>query len=280
MFGIYLLLSFFILGTIFGSFLNVIILRHNTGISKENRSYCFSCGHKLLWYELVPVVSFFIQNGKCNSCKSRISWQYPIVEVITGLVFLSLFWKVFFVGGLNIRYELFGKDLIYSILSFAYYALIFSILIIISVYDFYHKIIPNFFVYLFSVVAFSGIFLFNVDEIRLNMIFSGFILFSFFAIMWFISKGRWMGFGDAKLALGIGFLLGIAGGITAIIISFWMGALIGILLLVVGRLFRLYLGGKYLTLKSEIPFGPFMALATFITFMFNLNLNNISGLFS
>src|SRR5680860_1900327 len=76
------LIFFSFLGLIVGSFLNVVILRHNTGASLGGRSGCFSCGHNLTWYELVPVVSFLALRGRCNHCGCKISRQYPLVEIL------------------------------------------------------------------------------------------------------------------------------------------------------------------------------------------------------
>ncbi len=87
-----LLLSFFLLGTIVGSFLNVVVIRYGIRTLK-GRSKCFSCDKTLRWFELVPVFSFLIQKGQCRSCLSRLSLQYPLVELITGLVFTLVFWK-------------------------------------------------------------------------------------------------------------------------------------------------------------------------------------------
>src|SRR3989344_1792899 len=81
----------FILGTIIGSFLNVVILRYNTGSSIQGRSGCMSCGKPLVWYELFPVLSFLFLLGRCGGCKSRISAQYPLVELLTGIIFLLTF---------------------------------------------------------------------------------------------------------------------------------------------------------------------------------------------
>src|ERR1700752_70221 len=83
----------FVFGTIIGSFLNVVALRYNTGFSLGGRSRCFSCGKTLYWYKLIPLFSFLIQGGRCRKCHSQISIQYPLVEALTGLVFLGLFLK-------------------------------------------------------------------------------------------------------------------------------------------------------------------------------------------
>lgn len=77
-------------GLIVGSFLNVVILRMNTGKTLGGRSMCLSCNKKLEWYELIPLVSFIIQRGRCTKCHSKISWQYPIVEAITAVLLQQL----------------------------------------------------------------------------------------------------------------------------------------------------------------------------------------------
>jgi leader peptidase (prepilin peptidase)/N-methyltransferase len=226
----------FILGTIIGSFLNVVILRYNTGESIiKNGSRCFGCGRRLKWYELIPIVSFVIQKGRCRKCKSKISIQYPIVEALTGVLFLSIFY-------LN-----------YSLLSTIYYLIIFSLLIIIAVYDFRHQIIPDKFVYLFNFFALFNLFSFY-DFV------AGLVFFGFFGLLWLVSRGNWMGLGDAKLALGIGWLLGLFKGILALLLSFWAGALVGI--------FLLFFFKKEYSIKSRIPFGPFLILGTIIAFFF------------
>lgn len=240
--SVYLSAFVFIFGAVVGSFLNVIILRWNTGQSIiSGRSKCFSCAKKLKWYELLPIVSFILLGGKCSVCKTKISWQYPIVEILTGLIFLQIF-------------HLAVKP---PSGYFLYLWAIFSVLIIIAVYDYRHQIIPNLFVWIFNFLVFTGLF-FNFSHFDLNGLLAGFALFAFFASLWGISRGRWMGFGDAKLALGIGWLLGIAKGITAITLAFWIGAIVGVALLYFGK-------NKY-GLKSSVAFGPFMILGTAISF--------------
>ncbi len=89
-FGIF----FFILGIVVGSFLNVIVLRFRSGLkATQGRSICFSCGKTLQWYELIPVASFLFQGARCRGCNSRISWQYPLVELLTGAIFILVFLK-------------------------------------------------------------------------------------------------------------------------------------------------------------------------------------------
>lgn len=226
----------FILGSVIGSFLNVVILRYNTGESiVKTGSKCFSCGKRLKWHELIPVFSFIIQRGKCRNCRSKISIQYPIVEFLTGLIFLLTF---------HITH--------YSLLITGYYFIIFSLLIIITVYDLRHQIIPNLFIYLFDILAFLSL------PADWDYFWAGLILFSFFGLLWLLSKGAWMGFGDAKLALGIGWLLGLEKGVTAVLLSFWLGAIAGIFLLI-------FLKNRY-NIKSRIAFGPFLVLGTLVSF--------------
>ena len=251
MFPVYLFI--FLLGLIVGSFLNVVIYRYNTGRSvSTGRSQCFSCSHTLSWYELVPVFSFLLQGGRCRACKSRISWQYPAVELTSGVLFVLIFQHFL---GVDL-----GKPL------FLLYAVIFSLLLIITVYDLRHKIIPDGLVYAFSLFALISAYLASTSSADVNFIshiLAGLVAFAFFALLWYVSSGRWMGFGDAKLALGVGFLLGPAGALSAIVSAFWLGAVVGVMLMIISQLSH---AGKSLTMKSEIPFAPFIILGLALNF--------------
>ncbi len=243
------LIIIFILGTIIGSFINVVVYRHNTGRSfVTGRSKCMNCGKVLSWYELIPVFSFIFLRGRCSECKSPISYQYPLVELLTGIVFAMIF-------------SWFGPTV-----TTLYYLIVSSILVTISVYDFKHKIIPNDMVFTFDIAALLILVLthtFSGPALSMTLwdLAAGPILFIFFASLWFISKGKWMGFGDAKLALGVGWLLGFYGGIFSIMMAFWIGGAISIIILLLQKLNLSRLG---LTIKSEIPFAPFIILALFI----------------
>ena len=247
----------FIFGTIVGSFLNVVVFRYNTGLSIIiGRSKCFSCGKNLQWYELVPLFSFLMLHGKCRNCKSKISYQYPIVECLTGIIFTLIFIK-------------FNLSLLLPL-----YLLISSVLIAMSVYDFKHKIIPNGMVYTFSALSFAILFLVHPSGELLGLpisldLLAGPILFCFFAFFWLVSGGKWMGFGDAKLALGVGFLLGFSDGVFAIMLAFWIGAIVSLILILLQKINVLK---SKLCFSSEIPFAPFIILAVFIQIFTSWNL--------
>jgi leader peptidase (prepilin peptidase)/N-methyltransferase len=247
------------LGLIIGSFLNVVIFRFNTERSFGGRSSCMNCGNTLTWYELVPLFSFLFLRGRCRNCKAKISIQYPIVEFITGILFASLFLKF---------QDVFYLNTIAFAISYAYYAIMFSILLVIAVYDFRHKIIPDILSLVFGVVAFIGLFLFS-DYVFYPHIpsvwefLSGLFLALPFALLWLVSRGTWMGLGDAKLALGLGWLLGYTRILSGAVLAFWSGAILGLILIVFSK--------KY-GVKSEIPFAPFLALGVLLAFLFELSL--------
>ena len=271
----------FAFGTIIGSFLNVVILRYNTGEPIVNgKSACFSCAKKLSWYELIPIFSFAALRGKCGKCKSKISWQYPLVEFFTGLLFLAVYLKLngfYFLNKLNLLTSYYPQPL-----DYLYYLAIFSILIVITVYDIRHKIIPDLLVFSFAflslvwLIAYLGFSnLFQPSSIL--DLFAGPILALPFFLMWLLSRGRWMGLGDAKLALGMGWFLGLISGASAVIFGFWIGAVVSIFLLLAQKL---NLSGKKLTIKSEIPFAPFLILGLLAVFFFDFDVMSLASLFS
>ena len=263
----------FLFGLIVGSFLNVVIYRYNTGLSINGRSKCLSCNRQLKWYELVPVFSFLFQRAKCSKCGSKISWQYPLVELGTGTLFFLLYISM------QDMLMLFPK---LAITIFLLEAVIGSLLVVIFVYDLKHKIIPNELVYSFSFISLIHLFLitppmFYKTNLFIWNLLAGPILFLPFYILWRVSNGRWIGLGDGKLALGIGWLLGLTLGISALIISFWLGAIFSLVLLLV---FRLKQGSKNITMKTEVPFAPFLIIGTLVVFFFGIDVLSLNLLFN
>ena len=254
-----LILSF-IFGTIVGSFLNVVAIRFNTGVGIGGRSGCMSCGKTLTWKELVPILSFIFQKGACKKCKSKISWQYPLVEFISGAVFVLIFFAyppLSYVSGIT--------TLIYILAT--------CLLVTISVYDIKHKIIPDNFAYTFIALAFVSMFvggsaLFHVPSY--SALLAGPIVALPFALLWLVSKGTWMGFGDAKLTLGIGWLVGLNGGVNAVILAFWIAAVVSVV-----WLFYTY---KKFKPKTEIPFGPYLILGMYLVLLFHVQVLDLNVL--
>ncbi len=267
-----ILLFIFFFGAIIGSFLNVVILRFRSGRGLGGRSGCFTCGKTLTFFELIPIGSFFSQGGKCVGCKAPISWQYPIVEALTGILFVFIYFRF--------SYLLPDNALLFGVL-FLFYALITSILIVLSVYDFRHKILPDKMTVIFASIAVIGMFFLKGDAVILHIptlsnFLAGILLPAPFAAMWLLSKGKWMGLGDSKLMIGIGFLLGFSGGITAIMFAFWIGAVFAILFLVISKL----MGKNGTSFNTAIPFGPFLAIGTFLVIIMQLDFNSLLSFFA
>jgi len=261
--AIIIAISYLFLGIIIGSFLNVVSLRYDTGSSILGRSRCLTCKSELRWFELIPIFSFIFQVGKCRNCESKISLQYILIESFTGIIFLGIFLKFS---------DLIPASLPQFTAMSLYFMAIFSILIVIFVYDLKHKIIPDDLVYTFATLSLAGIFfdpfMFQISIPTLLPFLAGPMLFLPFFLLWFVSGGRWIGLGDGKLALGIGWLLGISAGASAVILSFWIGALVGIFLIIIPLL---YSHKKGFTMKSEIPFGPFLIIGLLLVFFFDAN---------
>ncbi len=261
-------IPFFVLGTIIGSFLNVVINRFNTGRSLNGRSFCPNCGKKIFWYDLIPVLSWLFLRGKCRHCHSKISIQYPLVELSTGILFTILYFHLSFL--------LFLRPAIFYIF-YIWLAIIFTILVVIFVYDLKHKIIPDILSYTFAgmgllqTIILIPILNFGTLNFYLD-IFAGIIFFIPFFLLWYISEGKWIGLGDGKLALGIGWFLGFTYGLNAIVLSFWIGAIFSLIILLIVKLKK---GHKHITMKSEIPFGPFLIFATILEFFVRIDLLGI-----
>lgn len=233
----------FVFGAIIGSFLNVVLFRKNTGESIVNdRSRCFSCGKKLSWYELIPILSFVIQKRKCRpppgGCGSEISWQYLFIELITGFLAVAILTQA-------------------ELGSFSFYFAAFCSLFLVAAYDFKHKVIDRHFLWIFA--GFSAI-EFTFQHFNISTFTTAVAIFLLFYSLWRFSGGRWMGRGDADLAFFLSLFLGHPLSLFMLLGAFWVGAALGIILLIVFK--------KKFTMKSEVPFGPFLAFSTLVVWCF------------
>ncbi len=252
----------FVFGLIIGSFLNCAIYRLEVGEGPFGRSYCPKCKRVLCWHDLIPVLSFIILKGKCRYCQKPISLQYPLVEFATGILFILIFWHLNFAANLGEPRLRGGFDLAFEfwILDLIYYLLISCFLIIIFVYDFKHYIIPDKALYPAIIITFIyklvGIWNlglgWNLEFGHWDFIFAAFLTSLFFLAIVLISRGAWMGMGDVKFAVFMGLFLGFPKTLAALFIAFFIGAIIGVGLIL----------AKKKGLKSEIPFGPFLVFGT------------------
>lgn len=253
-------------GLIIGSFLNVFVMRHGAR-SLRGRSVCFSCSSQIRWYDNIPLVSWLVLRGRCRHCRSSISAQYPVVEALTGILFALIF-----------------PVLLYGVTAFSVqevavliaHGLLVSLLIAIAVYDARHTIIPDAWVYSCAALALFIALLTHPVPLSIIVLSGPAAALPLFTL-WLVSRGRWMGLGDAKLALGFGWFLGPYFGVIAIFLAFVIGAVVSVCILLplpylmkwlrTRGIARLSAGAAHFTMKSEVAFGPFLVAAFFITWI-------------
>lgn len=258
----------FILGTVFGSFLSVVIYRmheEKKGIF-FGKSECPFCHKNLKWFQLIPIVSYIIHLGKCAYCKKKIHISYFLLEVLCGTIFVAFYYFYpFFIYNFDATI-FFDFNLL---LQYLYYIILGWILLGIFFYDLKYMEIPEIFTLpTISFVFIVGLFL-PIPGLQ-NMVIGGALAGLFFGIQVWISKEKWLGAGDVQLGVLMGILLGWQYLILAILISYVVGSIISLSLLAY----------KKVTPKSQIPFAPFLVIGTFITIFFgeylmNLYLNSI-----
>lgn len=246
-----LLLLFFVWGLVWGSFLNVIIIRGHRGESLRGRSRCESCLKELSWKELVPVLSFIIQKGRCRNCGSVLSLQYLLVELGTAILFVAAGWKV-----ISLPENQFWMLILLFLRIFA--AISASIVILVS--DIRWQIIPNGAVLTLILVATASISIFR-KPLSFGVLYdigAALVLAMFLGGLWFVSGGRWIGFGDVKLIFATSLLVGYPASFAAFIFSFWLGGAAGIVFLALGKK----------SLGSRIPFGPYILAGSALAFFY------------
>jgi len=283
----------FFIGLAVGSFLNVISLRYKeNGVFSfktiSGRSHCIKCGKVLKWYELAPIVSFIIQKGKCRSCKNPISFQYPIVELLSGLAFI--FVPIYFINHklLFVPQIFYNND--WSVIALSLiWLFIFTLFLLLSAIDFRLMIIPDGINILLGIAGVVNIILQGYilklkypssfigyyaqllspasnfwNNFWLNHLISVSIGAIFFGAIIILSKERAMGWGDFKLIVALGLIFTWQDIIILIMLSFIIGSFVSIILMI----------GKEKGMKDFVPFGPFIAIGSVVVFFFGLQLVN------
>lgn len=239
----------FILGTVVGSFLNVVIFRLKNGepIALAT-SKCPDCGHRLGLSDLIPIFSFLFLKARCRYCQKKISWQYPIVELTTGLLFVLIF---IFKNGF-VLISGFDFDVFFSL---AFYFFWTAFLIVVFVYDLKHYLILDRVMLPVTVLTL----VFALAEGRNNLFWClfGALVFGLpLLLIYLISKGKWLGGGDVKLAFVLGLITGFPNVLVTFFLTFTLGALVAVFLMARGRK----------KMKDRLPLGTFMAAAAFASF--------------
>lgn len=250
-------IGLFSFGAVIGSFLNVVILRFIAGEEiVRKRSHCPACRHELTWYELIPILSFVLQRGRCRSCRAMISVQYPVVEFVSGILLTTLLIPLPYSPAGTL-----GSALLFTVIS---------LLIVMFVIDLKTFLLPDVFVILLGIVVIAWTLVpyaarvfypFAEDIIvgndpmhvfaeldMLSRISGAAVGGGFLFSLWLITRGRGIGLGDVKLAIPLGFLFGPQGSATLLFIAFIIGGLVAVYLLLM----------KKAKPKTPIPFGPFL----------------------
>ena len=239
----------FIFGTIYGSFLNVIIYRLPLNISIiYPRSFCFKCKYKIPLYRNVPILSFLIQKGKCSNCNCKISYQYPLVELLIGFLFVLSH---------IILYET------NPIESF-FFSIISGILVSIAIIDYKYFIIPLSLILTLVIINLTYIALFSSNMLGTHLYGSFFglgYLSIVFVITWLITKKQPLGFGDLQLIV----LLGIWLGTFKILLTIFSGSILGLLYYGISYQYNTY------EKNPKLPFGTFLCIAAIIIYLIPAN---------
>lgn len=256
------ILIIFFGGLIAGSFINCVVWRAK---QQENflfgRSYCPECRHKLNSGDLIPIISFLILKGRCRYCKKPISSRYPLIELATGILALAIAWCV---APMFIKFGIISAPIAAKLI---YYWGLAIILEIIFICDLLWYFIPDGAVItgIIMVIA-ARLWGYSSPEALLifdrnswgNALLTGILTSLFFLGLVLISRGQWMGMGDAKYAFLMGFSLGFPQIIVGLALAFFGGAAIGLILI----------AARKKKMSSQMPFGPFLTAGTLIALLF------------
>lgn len=249
----------FLLGTIFGSFMNVFVDRGEKKESLLGFSHCDFCKKKLKWFENIPVLGYFFVGGKCSNCKKKLSLQYPMVEFCVGLLFLAVGFKTNLIFGIMVSME--------TLFETGYFLGVVFILSAIFLWDIKYMIIPDklimagaFITIVYNFVQYhaSACSIFSVSCFLTENIIGSLLVGGFFYTLFAISKGKWIGGGDVKIGFWLGFLLGWKHVYPFLLVTYVVGAIVALFLVKKSKK----------GWKSQIPFGPFLVVSSFIFLFF------------
>lgn len=226
--------------------------QHDVNKLLGGRSYCDFCKKQLHWYENVPVVSWLVQGGKTKCCGKKLPGQYPIVEMGMGLLLILNF--KFLNNILNNPYV---GEAGFQFLLLLISSLILVFMVFSFVFDLKHMILPDFSTAILIILGIIYVLLFSYVDWE-NYLIGGLLGVGIIGGLYWITKGKALGFGDVKLAVFMGTFLGVKNLIIALYVAFITGAIVGVYLLLCGKK----------NARSPIPFGPFLLLGTLVAWWF------------
>lgn len=234
----------FITGLCIGSFLNVIIYRMPRNLPfVRGRSYCPKCRKKISWYDNIPLLSFLRLKGRCRNCHQKISYRYPLVEFLTGILFI--------LGAESVLEKSAGLGIL-EILAIVRIWLIISAFVAVFFIDLEWQIIPDQIVFPAILINFFLSLATSYRALITNLLPAAVISALFFYLLHWLTRGKGMGLGDVKLAFLIGLILGFPLTVVGLYLAFLTGAITGVILILAGKV-------KF---KQKIAFGPFLSLST------------------
>ena len=252
----------FIFGASIGSFVQVIATRLNVAPVMKSRSKCLSCGEALRIPDLVPVFSYLFLQGKCRYCKSKFGISALVIEILFGLTFLALYYLV-----LSQQSTLWT-----SFVWLVYYTLLFGVLGIVALYDKAHTYIPVPFLFVYGLLTLTMMSIRYLYEPTWITLLGPVIVALPFLIVWLVTKGKGLGFGDVLLFLGVGAFFGLYQGFAVLLLSIWIGALYGV--------YVKYWSGNKVKSGIAIPFVPFIVIAFIIVLFTDIDIFSIARLFA
>ncbi len=252
-----LLVALFYFGACIGSFLNVIVLRLPHGESLNGRSHCPHCGHTLQFFELFPLFSFLVLRAKCRKCGAKINRRYFYMELAVGLLTI-------------LTYSFFPVYDKYTLLELVRSLIIVYALVPIFLIDFEHYLVLDvvlFWAAILTAACSGGLDYLagntGLHSLLLNGLLSGAIIALFFLLQYAVSRGKWIGLGDVKLGIFLGIATPYPSAVATLLLAYGIGALVGILLLVIRR--------KHLS--SAMPFGTFLAIGSLISLYYGQHIS-------
>jgi len=257
---VFITLVLFALGCVVGSFLNVVVYRTVEQRSwVTGRSKCESCDHQIRWFDNIPLLSYLLLRGKCRDCGASISMTHPVIELLTGSLFVWWYWfGAFFFQLTHAPFQMIQP---------LFWLLVGILLLLIVIADISYYIIPDTIVVMLFVltilyrIALVGFGVMQVSDLVWSLV-AMTLAFLFFASLWLITNGKGFGMGDVKLVVPLALLLGWQKIFVGLFLAFLFGATVGVLLILLGKK----------RFGEVIPFGPFLVLGSITALIFGQNL--------